>query len=146
MSRIQLINVTDVDSGPSRLRGLRHPRAKRKDGYANFEIAEPLLKLVLIESAEGAPQPPRRETTAPRSPRRPDCRARTQTTGVDDTTCRYATKTETWHPDGAVGVVRQTGDAEDVPTADIRHGARRRSEGLTEVETAPTGAAPVSCC
>ena len=52
MSRIQLaLNVEDVDAAVvfyERLFGT--PPAKRRPGYANFAIAEPPLKLVLIES------------------------------------------------------------------------------------------------
>ena len=48
------LNVTDLEAAIdyySRLFGA--DVAKRKPGYANFEIAEPALKLVLFESAEG---------------------------------------------------------------------------------------------
>jgi catechol 2,3-dioxygenase-like lactoylglutathione lyase family enzyme len=52
MSRIQLaLNVDDVDAAVAfyeRLFGT--PPAKRRPGYANFAVAEPPLKLVLIES------------------------------------------------------------------------------------------------
>jgi catechol 2,3-dioxygenase-like lactoylglutathione lyase family enzyme len=55
MSRVQLaLNVTDVDKAVefySKLFGTEP--AKRRPGYANFAIAEPALKLVLIESTEG---------------------------------------------------------------------------------------------
>lgn len=53
MSRVQLaLNVSDVDAAVdfySKLFGT-DPH-KRRPGYANFEIAEPPLKLVLIENA-----------------------------------------------------------------------------------------------
>ena len=56
MSRVQLaINVSDVDAAVvfySKLFGTEP--AKRRAGYANFAIAEPPLKLVLIEH-DGAP-------------------------------------------------------------------------------------------
>lgn len=56
MSRFQLsINVRDVDEAVAfyqQLFGV--PAAKRKPGYANFVVADPPLKLVLIEG-EGAP-------------------------------------------------------------------------------------------
>jgi catechol 2,3-dioxygenase-like lactoylglutathione lyase family enzyme len=52
MSRVQLaLNVDDVDAAVgfySRLFGVEP--AKRRPGYANFAIAEPPLKLVLIEN------------------------------------------------------------------------------------------------
>ncbi len=55
MSRIQLaLNVTDVDAAVDFYAKLfATPVAKRKPGYANFEIADPPLKLVLIEAPEG---------------------------------------------------------------------------------------------
>src|SRR5947207_3997801 len=56
MSRVQLaLNVADLDAAIgfySRLFGAEP--AKRRPGYANFAIAEPPLKLVLIEG-HGAP-------------------------------------------------------------------------------------------
>ena len=52
MSRVQLaLNVDDVDEAVefySKLFGAEP--AKRRDGYANFAIEEPALKLVLIEN------------------------------------------------------------------------------------------------
>jgi catechol 2,3-dioxygenase-like lactoylglutathione lyase family enzyme len=55
MSRVQLaINVADVDQAVAfytRLFGT--PPAKRRPGYANFAVAEPPLKLVLIENPAG---------------------------------------------------------------------------------------------
>jgi catechol 2,3-dioxygenase-like lactoylglutathione lyase family enzyme len=53
MSRVQLaINVSDVQTAVdfySKLFGT--PPAKREPGYANFVIADPPLKLVLVENA-----------------------------------------------------------------------------------------------
>jgi catechol 2,3-dioxygenase-like lactoylglutathione lyase family enzyme len=58
MSRVQLaLNVTDIDAAVEFYSKLFDtPPAKRRAGYANFAIAEPSLKLVLIEnpSARGA--------------------------------------------------------------------------------------------
>ena len=69
MSRVQLaLNVTDLDEAVdfySKLFGTEP--AKRRPGYANFAIAEPPLKLVLIEDRRDPgswgcrrPQPPGR--------------------------------------------------------------------------------------
>lgn len=56
MSRVQLaLNVADIDKAVdfySRL--FATAPAKRRDGYANFAVAVPPLKLVLIENPEGA--------------------------------------------------------------------------------------------
>ncbi|WP_280298879.1 ArsI/CadI family heavy metal resistance metalloenzyme [Nocardia neocaledoniensis] len=53
MSRLQLaLNVDDLDTAVSFYSTLFATEpAKRKPGYANFAIAEPPLKLVLIENA-----------------------------------------------------------------------------------------------
>ena len=55
MSRVQLaLNVSDVDAAVAFYTSLFGVGpAKRRPGYANFAIAEPPLKLVLIESATG---------------------------------------------------------------------------------------------
>jgi len=55
MSRVQLaLNVTDVDAAVEFYSKLFATEpAKRRPGYANFAIAEPPLKLVLIEAPEG---------------------------------------------------------------------------------------------
>jgi catechol 2,3-dioxygenase-like lactoylglutathione lyase family enzyme len=52
MSRIQLaLNVDDLDSSIAFYTGLfGTPPAKTKPGYANFAVAEPPLKLILIEN------------------------------------------------------------------------------------------------
>ena len=56
MGRVQLaLNVSDVDAAVafySRL--FQAEPAKRRPGYANFAIADPPLKLVLLESADAA--------------------------------------------------------------------------------------------
>lgn len=56
MSRVQLaLNVSNVDEAVEFYRKLFATEpAKRKPGYANFAIAQPPLKLVLIENAEKA--------------------------------------------------------------------------------------------
>jgi catechol 2,3-dioxygenase-like lactoylglutathione lyase family enzyme len=56
MSRLQLaLNVHDIDSAVAFYSVLFDtPPAKRRPGYANFSIAEPPVKLVLIENPSGA--------------------------------------------------------------------------------------------
>ena len=55
MSRVQLaLNVSDLDAAVEFYSKLFATEpAKRRPGYANFAIAEPPLKLVLIESPDG---------------------------------------------------------------------------------------------
>ena len=55
MSRVQLaLNVTDIDAAIDFYsKAFSAEPAKVRNGYANFAISEPPLKLVLIESNEG---------------------------------------------------------------------------------------------
>jgi catechol 2,3-dioxygenase-like lactoylglutathione lyase family enzyme len=55
MSRVQLaLNVTDLDAAVDFYSKLFDVSpAKREPGYANFAVAEPPLKLVLFEGADG---------------------------------------------------------------------------------------------
>src|SRR6201993_499791 len=57
MSRVQLaLRVADLDASIAFYSKLFAAEpAKRRPGYANFAIAEPPLKLVLIEGAAGEP-------------------------------------------------------------------------------------------
>ena len=63
MSRVQLaLNVSDIDEAVDFYSKLFATEpAKRRPGYANFAVAEPPLKLVLIEDAG---QPAARSTTS----------------------------------------------------------------------------------
>jgi len=123
MSRVQLaLNVTDIDAAVgfySKLFGAEP--AKRKPGYANFAIANPPLKLVLFEGPEGGTinhlgveTETGDEVLAAEARLANDGLA---TSGVDDTVCCYATKTETWvtDPDGAKWEwYVKTGDADQL--------------------------------
>ena len=117
--RVQLaLNVSDLEAAVqfySRLFGVKP--ARRRPGYANFAISEPPLKLVLFETADGAADTAGccgtggtinhlgvETDTADEvfaAERRMDGSG-LDTTGVDDTMCCYAEKTETWvtDPDG----------------------------------------------
>ncbi len=109
MSRVQLaINVENLDEAIdfySRL--FDAVPAKVKPGYANFAIAEPQLKLVLFENqGKGGSinhlgvevQTTEEVLTAEDRLTRADM----VTTGIDETQCCYAEKTEVWvdGPDG----------------------------------------------
>ncbi len=109
MSRVQLaLNVTDVDQAVefySRL--FATEPIKRKPGYANFAIVDPPLKLVLFEGPDGGTlnhlgvETGTADEIVAAEARLSDTGL--ETTGVDDTVCCYAAKTETWvtDPDGA---------------------------------------------
>ncbi len=81
--------------------------AKTKPGYANFAITDPPLKLVLFEGAgaSGSINHLGVETETAAEVVAAEARlsdSGLDTTGVDDTICCYAEKTETWvhAPDG----------------------------------------------
>ena len=115
MSRVQLaLNVADIDSAVefySKLFGTGP--AKRQPGYANFAIADPPLKLVLIENAEarghgieGALNHLGVEVGAPDEVVAASDRLSGEglTTEVQDqTTCCFAVQDKVWveDPDGA---------------------------------------------
>lgn len=146
MSRVQLaLDVTDLDAAVafySKLFGVEP--AKRKPGYANWEIVDPPLKLVLLEGARGGTlnhlgveTDSAAEVAAAEARLRGDGLA---TTGVDDTTCCYATKVETWvtDPDGAKWEwYVKTGDADQL-TNEIR------TDGATATCCAPAATEPVT--
>jgi catechol 2,3-dioxygenase-like lactoylglutathione lyase family enzyme len=110
MSRVQLaLRVSDLEGSIAFYRSLLGAEpAKRRPGYANFAIAEPPLKLVLIE---GEPDRPtvldhlgvEVETTAEVT----EATARLSALGLrtaveNDTTCCYALQDKVWvHGPGA---------------------------------------------
>jgi catechol 2,3-dioxygenase-like lactoylglutathione lyase family enzyme len=107
--RLQLaLNVADLDQAVefySRMFGVGP--AKTKPGYANFAIDQPPLKLVLFEGAgeSGSINHLGVETETADEVVAAEARLSESglaTTGVDDTVCCYAEKTETWvqGPDG----------------------------------------------
>jgi hypothetical protein len=107
--RLQLaLNVTDLDQAVDFYSKLfATSPAKTKPGYANFEVAQPPLKLVLFEGPEGGTlnhlgvETETGDEVVAAEQRLAG--SGIDTTGVDDTVCCYATKTETWvtDPDGA---------------------------------------------
>lgn len=158
MSRVQLaLNVTDVDAAVdfyAKLFGTG--AAKRKPGYANFEIADPPLKLVLIEALEGGTlnhlgvETEAADEVLAAETRLSDTGL--ETTGVDDTMCCYATKTETWvtDPDGAKWEwYVKTGDAEEMANRSLGEdeGTCCAPASAPEpVSLGATGASSSSCC
>ncbi len=113
--RVQLaLNVSDIDQAVefySRLFGVGP--AMRRDGYANFTVEAPPLKLVLIESADarGAGVPGALNHLGVEVPSPEDVAAASgrlaaeglATTVQDATTCCYAVQDKVWvhDPDGA---------------------------------------------
>ncbi len=117
MSRVQLaLNVSDLDEAVdfySKLFGTEP--AKRRPGYANFAIADPPLKLVLIEDADargsgvvGALNHLGVEvetTDEVRGGHRPARDEGSTPTVEEQTTCCFAVQDKVWvnDPDGAPG-------------------------------------------
>ena len=129
--RLQLaLNVDDLDQAVDfYTKMFDTPPAKIRPGYANFAIADPPLKLVLFQGAGPAGSINHLGVEAESQAEVLSAEGRLhgvglETTGVDDTLCCYAQKTETWvvAPDG----IRwewyvKTGDAEqlqDTPVGD----------------------------
>jgi catechol 2,3-dioxygenase-like lactoylglutathione lyase family enzyme len=101
--RLQLaLNVSDLDKAVdfyTRMFGVEP--AKTRPGYANFAIADPPLKLVLFEGQGDAGTINHLGVETETTEEVVDAEARLneadlETTGVADTQCCYAQKTETW--------------------------------------------------
>lgn len=117
MSRVQLaLNVSDVDDAVAfyrRLFGVEP--AKRRPGYANFAIAEPPLKLVLLESPDAQTRGSGvvgalnhlgvevEDTGAVTAATERLADAGLATATEENSTCCYATQDKVWvsDPDGA---------------------------------------------
>ncbi len=117
--RLQLaLNVHDLDEAVDFYSKMFDAQpAKTRPGYANFAIENPPLKLVLFEVGGADPEAAAPgdfhhlnhlgvETETADQVVTAEARlagAGLETTGVDDTQCCYAEKTETWvnSPDGA---------------------------------------------
>lgn len=107
--RLQLaLNVTDLDAAVDFYsRMFDTEPAELRDGYATFAVTNPPLKLVLFAAGDpgsvnhlGVETETVDEVVAAEHRLR---RVGLETTGVHDTRCCYAEKTETWvqGPDGA---------------------------------------------
>ena len=155
MSRVQLaINVTDLDKAIvfySRL--FDTAPAKVKPGYANFAIADPPLKLVLFEGREGATlnhlgvevETAEEVASAERRLRQ----AGLETTGVEETICCYAEKTETWmaDPDGARWEwYVKSGDAGQLHKKAAGSNSSCSPDDSAPDDSAPDDSAPATCC
>lgn len=110
MSRIQLaINVRNIDESVafySKLLGVEP--AKRRSGYANFAVAEPQLKLVLIESANEVGELNHLGIEVQTSAEVEAAKHRLQESGLETqpeegVTCCYAKQNKVWttDPNGA---------------------------------------------
>ncbi len=145
MSRVQLaLRVADLEAAVdfySRL--FDAVPAKRRPGYANFALAEPPLKLVLLEGEPG-------ETTrmdhlgveVASTDEVTAATGRLADTGLatrveEDTTCCYAVQDKVW-------VTGPGGEPWEIYV--VKGDARPDLEGHTEVETDTGKAAPAAAC
>jgi catechol 2,3-dioxygenase-like lactoylglutathione lyase family enzyme len=124
-ARVQLaLNVSDIDEAVEfyrRLLGVEP--AKSKPGYANFAVADPPLKLVLIESPGATGRLNHLGIEVPSTNAVLDARRRLSDEGLDtadedQVTCCYAVQDKVWvdDPDGAsweVYTVLADSDARD---------------------------------
>jgi catechol 2,3-dioxygenase-like lactoylglutathione lyase family enzyme len=160
MSRVQLaLNVRNVDEAVefySTMFGAEP--AKRRPGYANFAIADPPLKLVLIENPDGrgdgvvgalnhlGVEVPDTAEVAAATERLAGAGLATQV--QDTTTCCYAVQDKVWvqDPDGASWEVYTV--LADAPAASGIAGDGTCCTGTTgRVEiSAETVAAGAACC
>lgn len=120
-SRVQLaLNVTDLDRAVAFYEKLfGSPPAKRREGYANFAITEPPLKLVLIENGSGGSLNHLgvevEDTTTVDAATERLVAAGLVTRTEDDVACCYARQDKVWveDPDGAPWEIYTVlGDAE----------------------------------
>jgi catechol 2,3-dioxygenase-like lactoylglutathione lyase family enzyme len=158
MSRVQLaLNVSNIDEAVAFYSKLFNTEVnKRKPGYANFAIAEPPLKLVLIEGEGGGTLNHLGvEVETAEEVEAAEARLSTdglQTTGVDDTMCCYALKTETWvsDPDGAPWEwYVKTGDAEQMASTVLEGERAQCCAPASTSEPIAIGVAPEAssgCC
>jgi catechol 2,3-dioxygenase-like lactoylglutathione lyase family enzyme len=144
MSRVQLaLRVADLDAAVdfySRL--FAAEPAKRRPGYANFAIAEPPLKLVLLEGEAG--EATRMDHLGVEVPTSDEVTAATTlladaglaTRTEENTTCCYAVQDKVW-------VTGPGGEPWEVYT--VTGDARPDLEGRTEIELSAV-AGDGTCC
>ncbi len=130
--RVQLaLNVNDLSTSIDFYEKMFDtPVAKVRDGYANFEVQNPPLKLVLFEvaGAGGTLNHLGVEVEAADQVEAAERRIADEgleTTGVDDTVCCYAQKTETWvqGPDNKWEWYVKTGNAEQLENVVVTAGS-----------------------
>jgi catechol 2,3-dioxygenase-like lactoylglutathione lyase family enzyme len=156
MSRVQLaLRVSDLEGSITFYRSLFGVEpAKRRPGYANFAIAEPPVKLVLIEGEPG--QPTVMDHLGVEVATTDEVHAATDrlaklgllTQVEDDTTCCYALQDKVWvHGPGAEPWEVYTVKA-DAPEATSIHtlGQPDSGECVCGTPATPVGEQLPACC
>jgi catechol 2,3-dioxygenase-like lactoylglutathione lyase family enzyme len=148
MSRVQLaLNVDDIDEAVAFYAKLFDAEpAKRRPGYANFAIAEPPLKLVLLEnSGEGGSLNHLgvevESTDEVVAATRRFMAEGLETRIEDGTTCCYALQDKVW-------VTGPGGEPWEVYTVLADAGAELEGNALADVDGTPAalGASNTGCC
>jgi catechol 2,3-dioxygenase-like lactoylglutathione lyase family enzyme len=157
MSRLQLaLNVSDLDEAVAFYSKLfSSPPAKVRPGYANFEITDPPLKLVLIEGADdrgtgvaGALNHLGVEVIDPAEVARASARLAAdglETFDQEATTCCYAVQDKVWveDPDALPWEIYTVLADAPVETG-LAGDASGRADG--EADTSSGAASPAACC
>jgi lactoylglutathione lyase len=149
VSRVQLaLNVDDIDAAVAFYARLFDARpAKRRPGYANFAIAEPALKLVLIENPGHGGTLNHLGVEVGSSTEVGDAAGRLSDAGLatrteDATTCCYAVQDKVW-------VTGPGGERWEVYTvladADAVTDAVTATDAATDVQR-PSSAIPATGC
>jgi catechol 2,3-dioxygenase-like lactoylglutathione lyase family enzyme len=129
MSRVQLaLNVSNIDEAVAFYSKLfRTAPAKRRDGYANFAVTEPPLKLVLIENASAAGTLNHLGVEVFSTDEVAAAKARLAGDGLatateDNVTCCYAVQDKVWvdDPDGAPWEIYTVLGDSETPNGDLR--------------------------
>jgi catechol 2,3-dioxygenase-like lactoylglutathione lyase family enzyme len=129
VSRVQLaLNVSDIDEAVDFYAKLFHVEpAKRRDGYANFAVESPPLKLVLIENPEAAGSLNHLGVEVFSTDEVAAAQARLAGDGLatateENVTCCYARQDKVWadDPDGAPWEIYTVLGDSDVPAGDLR--------------------------
>lgn len=160
MSRVQLaLRVSDLEGSVEFYRSLFGVEpAKRRPGYANFAVAEPPLKLVLIEGAPDQPtvmdhlgvEVESSEQVAAATER---LAAQGLATRVeDDTTCCYALQDKVWvHGPGSepwevYTVKADAPEATSIHPVGVEPGAAGSCECGTPMHEDRSAGAEAACC
>ncbi|MGD0392318.1 MAG: ArsI/CadI family heavy metal resistance metalloenzyme [Acidimicrobiales bacterium] len=167
MSRVQLaLNVTDIDAAVAFYSTLFDTEpAKRRPGYANFAIADPPLKLVLIEGTadrpDGVAQALNHLGVEVETPDEVEHASRRLTAAglvprvQEATTCCYAVQDKAWvsDPDGApwevYTVLADATEATDMGCSVETCGpsaGQAVTVGVEATEIRTTQVAPAQCC
>jgi catechol 2,3-dioxygenase-like lactoylglutathione lyase family enzyme len=148
MSRVQLaLNVDDIDEAVAFYSKLFDAEpAKRRPGYANFAIAEPPLKLVLLENPGQGGSLNHLGVEVGSTDEVVAATRRFMTVGLetrieDGTTCCYALQDKVW-------VTGPAGEPWEVYTVLADAGAELEGKTRADVEGAPaaSGASGGGCC